>query len=160
MGDLGVSNRPRFKSQTKEPSTALARLTDSAPGIARKVAGAAVAVDSVLDRVPLIPYEAPKAPTRGERIAAGAMAVVYTAGGGLSIIPLVGPWTASAIIAAGGAAARALSPNPEVQNQGNLALQTTGYSAAVTLLDFGLLGFGSVPYFRAAAKSALVAVRG
>ncbi len=157
MGDLGVSNKTRYTGpKGDQGSTALARLKDGAPGIVQQVASAAVKVDDVLDRVPFIPYEAPKAPSQAERIAAGTMTVVYAAGGGISLIPFVGPWVASAAIAAGGAAARFLSNNPEVQNQGNLALQTTGYSVVADLASFGLLG--SVPYFRAAVKSAAVAM--
>lgn len=160
MGDLGVSNnRTRnARSSGDQGSNALARLKDNAPGIAQQVASAAVKVDDVLDRVPLAPYESPKNPSGAERVAAGVMSVVYAAGGGVSLIPFVGSWIASAAIAGGGALAR-MSNNPEVKNQGNLALQTTGYGLVAEVATLGF-GGGSLAYFRAAAKSAAVAMRG
>ena len=151
MGDLGVRSSSR-SSSNQQPSTALARLTDHAPGILQQAAGAIAAVDQKLDKLPIVPFITPAKPTSSERVAAGVMSVVYTAGAGVSFIPFVGAWGASALIAGGGFVARKFSPNPEVQNQGNLALQTSAYAAAA-----GFFGWGSVPYARAAIKSALIA---
>lgn len=160
MGDLGVSkNRaPSSSTSRSSASTSLAtRVADKAPNALRTTLNTTLRtvgeVDSVLDKIPLIPYKAPAAPSTTERVAAGGMAVLYTIGAGVSVLPLVGPGFASAVIAAGGALAKWKSPNPEVQNQANLALQTSAYAFGA-----GLVGLGFIPYARAAIKSAMTAI--
>ncbi len=151
MGDLGV-NRSRYSSKDQS-TTALTRVIDKAPSVIQQTAGFLMAADQKLDKLPIVPFETPKKPSSSERIASGFMTLVYgTASGVATLIPFVGAWGASAIVAVGGFAARQ-SPNPEVQNQGNLALQTSTYGAIT-----GCFGFGGVPYARAAVKSALIAL--
>lgn len=160
MGDLGVrnsgGNRPRVTSSDVDSAKSKALALFQEGGIAQKAVRGAVAVDQLFDKVPVIGFVTPEKPTASERVTSGVMAVVYSAGAGVSIIPFVGPWTASALIAGGGAAARFMSPNPEVQNQGNLALQTSAYAAIGGCLPIPFAG--SVPYARAAIKSALIAM--
>lgn len=142
---------PAAPEPTTKTGKAVALAKAHTPGAVATTLATLREADSFLDKIPVIGYETPLAPSKQQRVASGLMGVLYTGAAGCSIIPFVGPWAASALIAVGGGVAKAKSSDPLIQNEANLALQTSVYAAAGGFVPVVPVSTGI--YGRAAIKS-------